>query len=262
MFLIRPEQIRKEAELRGVPASQLGVPEVTILTFNKAVLDEIRSQCGMQEWQWEGWRFSPYSTPLVSLIGNLDDIKVALVIPPMGASPLAALCHELIHFGTRALFLLCASWSLGPEYLDKGEIHLPTNAIGIDGTSIHYGNCDEEIGCESSAFEALAQALDETNAAWKQGAVGSCEALYRITPELAMDYRNRGCLSMENGEAAALYSLARVTKTPIGVLFQPYIDLTKGWSASYMDEVYSETCRVQARAALRAIRILNDAHRS
>ncbi|NHJ12979.1 MAG: hypothetical protein EAX95_04845 [Candidatus Thorarchaeota archaeon] len=260
MFLISPEQIRKEAELQGVPKSQLGAPRVAILTFNKAILDEIRNQCGMQEWQWAGWRFSPYSAPSVSLVGFLDDIEVALVVPPMGASPLTALCHELIHFGTRALFLLCASWSLGPEYLNKGEIHLPTSALGIDGTSIHYGSPDGEIENESRAFEALAQVLDEISTAWKQGPVGSCEAIYRVTPELAMDYRNRGCLSMENGEAAALYSLARVTGTAIGVLFQPYIDLTKGWSASYMDAVYLETCRIQAKAALRAVRILSDAH--
>lgn len=55
--------------------------------------------------------------------------------------------------------------------------------------------------------------------------MGCCEAFYRITPELADEFREQGCLSMENGETAALYSLAKERDIPIGVLLQPYIDL-------------------------------------
>lgn len=82
--------------------------------------------------------------------------------------------------------------------------------------------------------------------------MGCCEAFYRITPELAHEFREQGCLSMENGETAALYSLAKERDIPIGVLLHPYIDLEQGWSLSYMAAKYSESGRLQVRAAVGA----------
>ena len=61
---------------------------------------------------------------------------------------------------------------------------------------------------------------------------------------------------MENGETAALYSLAKERDIPIGVLLQPYIDLEQGWSLSYMGEKYSQSGRLQVHAALEASRAL------
>jgi hypothetical protein len=37
-----------------------------------------------------------------------------------------------------------------------------------------------------------------------------------------------------------------------GVLFQPYIDLSKGWDPSRLGEDYVQSCRFQAEAALQA----------
>jgi len=109
---------------------------------------------------------------------------------------------------------------------------------------------------EPRAFKALASALDEAEAAWKEGGVGSCEALYRITPELADEFRQQGCLSVDNGEVAALYALAKERDIPSGVLLQPYIDLEGGWRVSYMGQKYADGGRLQAQAAIEAARIL------
>ena len=146
----------------------------------------------------------------------------------MGASPLIALCEEMIYLGAEIMFLACASWGLGEKYLQKGQVHLPSFAVGIDGTSPHYGNKDQKVVCETWCRDALATALNELDTSWNEGGVGSCEAIYQITEEMMSEFRDKGCLSIENGETAALYSLAQWRDMPIGVLLQPYIDLEKG----------------------------------
>ena len=98
--------------------------------------------------------------------------------------------------------------------------------------------------------------LDTERVDWKQGGVGCCEAFYRITREMVEHYREQGCLSMENGEVAALYSLANSRTIHAGVFLQPYLDLERGPDLSYIDEKYRETCIKQARIALKVLQRL------
>jgi len=258
MFLINPDDVEREALAQVVSRPELEVPPLVFLTFNRPVVEELTRLCELEEWEWAGTKFTPYSPPSKSWRGKLDEEGIAVFVPSIGASPLIAFCEELIHFGAQVIFLLCASWGLGRAYLEEGEIHLPSFAVGMDGTSPHYGNRDWRAEAEPRAFKALASALDAVGAVSKEGGVGSCEAFYRITPELADEFREQGCLSMENGEVAALYSLARERDIPIGVLLQPYIDLEQGWRISYLGGKYVESGGLQAQAAIEAARILRE----
>jgi uridine phosphorylase len=252
MNALSPEDVEREALAKGIPSSELRVPRFAVFTFSKAIVDEFSTLCRLKEWKWAGGSFSPYSSPSKCFIGQIEDDHIGVVIPPMGASPLIALCEEMIHFGAEIIFLACASWGLGEDYLRKGQIHIPSFAIGMDGTSPHYGNKDQEVVCETSCRDALVSALNELEISWKEGGVGSCEAIYQISNKMMNEFRSKGCLSIENGETAALYSLAKWRDLPIGVLLQPYIDLEKGWRISYLDEVYVETCKIQANAVYQA----------
>lgn len=258
MYVLNPSDIEKIAKSQGLTRYELEVPSMVILTFNNAILAELLNLCNdLEEWKWKGEIFSPYSSSRKSLKGSIDDLHdIAVFMPPMGASPLVAFCEELIYFGAKCITLICASWGLGEEYLAKGQIQLPSFAIGVDGTSIHYGNQNNDVKYESKSFDALTVALNKLGVNWKEGGVGTCEAIYRITPKMLDQFRNQGCISMDNGEVASLFSLAYKKKTPIGVLLQPYIDLKKGWNISYLDEEYSEICKVQARTAIEALNIL------
>jgi uridine phosphorylase len=257
VFLIDPADVEREALAQGVTRSELQVPRVVFLTFNQTVLEELTSLSGMEEWEWAAARFTPAYSPLFrGWKGEIDGRDIAAFVPHMGPSTLASFCEELIHYGAQVIFLLCASWGLGKGYLDQGVIHLPSFAVGIDGTSPHYGITAGRVQAEPQAFEALATALDSLGANWKSGGVGSCEAFYRITPQLADKFRDQGCLSMENGETAALFALAEAHEIPIGILLQPYIDLQEGWNLSYMGEKYQESGRIQVRAVVEASRTL------
>ncbi|MFX0173915.1 MAG: hypothetical protein ACFE9L_18680 [Candidatus Hodarchaeota archaeon] len=258
MFKVNPSDVEKAAKIQGMTHSELRVPSSIILTFNRAVIEELeRLIHNLKDWEWKGEMFSPYSSSRKSLKGSIDNLfDIAVFIPPMGASPLTAFSEELIYFGAKFIILVCASWGLGDKYLSKGQIHLPSFAIGVDGTSVHYGNKNWRILSEPRAFNALSKALDEVGANWKTGGVGACEAIYRITPELMNEFRGKGCLSMENGEVASLYSLTQTYKIPIGVLLQSYLDLEEGWNVENMDEKYIESCKMQVRAAIEAFKIL------
>jgi uridine phosphorylase len=261
MFLINPADVEEQALAQGADIGTLEVPRLVFLTFNQTVLEELAVLADTEEWEWPAARFTPAFSPLFKgWRGRIGDEEIAVFVPHMGPSTLASFCEELIHYGAQAIFLLCASWGLGKSYLNEGEIHLPSFAVGIDGTSPQYGNTDGRAEAEPRSFQALSTALDELGATWKAGGVGSCEAFYRITPELADEFRVQGCLSMENGETAALFALAGAHDIPFGVLLQPYIDLEQGWSLSYMGEKYKESARLQVRAAVRASKalLLND----
>ena len=252
-YMINPGDIKKNALARGISPEFLDVSPNVILTFNKAILDYLRGSCGLRERRFLNRELSPYSCASESLEGMFEGRNISVFVPSMGASPIAAFCEELIYFGARRIFLLCASWSLGKDYLRKGQIHLPNIAVGRDGTSFHYGNTDFMVEAEQVTYGAFKKALNDLGADWKEGGIGCCEAFYRIKQDMVADYRKQGCLSMDNGEVAVLYSLAREKGIRVGVLLQPYLDLEQGFDPSYLDKADSETCRLQARAALHVI---------
>jgi uridine phosphorylase len=252
-YMLSPGDIKKNALRRGVSPDYLRISRTVILTFNKGILDYLRESCGVHKRRFLNSELSPYCSASEFLEGRFEGKSVSVFVPPMGASPIAAFCEELICFGAGRIFLLCASWSLGKDYLRKGQIHLPNIAVGMDGTSFHYNNTDFMVEAEPETHGALKKALDNLDADWKEGGIGCCEAFYRITHGMVEDYRKQGCLSMDNGEVAVLYSLAKEKGVRVGVLLQPYIDLERGFDLSYLDKTYKETCRLQACAALQVI---------
>lgn len=253
-FIISSADIEKRAKLDGITKDELTIPENVILTFNKGIIDEINEQCDLVEWEWKGGKYSLYySPPLKSWKGKINSKEIIVMVPTMGPSCIATIAEDLIYFGAEKLFLLCASWSLGDDFLRKGQIHLPSFAVGLDGTSPHYGNDEGLVEAEPKGFKALSNSLNKLNVDWREGGVASFEAIYRITPQLVDEFRSKNCLSMENGEVASLFSISKVYDIFIGVLLQPYINLEKGFELSYMDDRYISACRDQAKAALEII---------
>ncbi len=125
---------------------------------------------------------------------------MAVVVPPMGASPLSCVIEDLAARGVSGVFLVCAAWSLGPP-VQLGDLIAPSFSVGPDGTSIHYGNEAARVEADRVVVEALA--------------------------------------------AGARHIAA-------GILFQSYIDLSRGWDPARLDTQYETTCRLQAVVVLDA----------
>jgi uridine phosphorylase len=170
----------------------------------------------------------------------------------MGASPLACIVEDLVACGVRAVFLVCASWSLGAP-VRFGDLIVPSFSLGRDGTSIHYSHAEGQVRPAPAVVDTLIAASQARGAQVHVGGNGTCEALYRITPQMVDEYRRQGCLCMENGEASTLFAIGRSLEVLSGALFQPYIDLSQGWDPSRLaDRHYRATCRLQAEVVLAA----------
>jgi len=250
-YLIEPQQTQSAARDAGLAKGDLALRGIAILTFSRGIVERLASQCGLEDAEWLGPRVHPYSGPQVAKRGSRDGLDVIVLVPPMGASPLACTIEDLAAGGVSAVFLACAAWSLGSP-VEFGDLLIPAFAVGPDGTSIHYGNTAGHVEADPVVVEALSDAAKGRGATFHVGGNGSCEALYRITYEMAEGFRTSGCLSMENGEAAVLFAATRTLGILGGALFQPYIDLIEGWNPARFDDTYRKTCRLQADVVLDA----------
>ncbi|HEY71138.1 MAG TPA: nucleoside phosphorylase [Anaerolineae bacterium] len=254
--LINSDQTLAAACEDGLKEADLQLGGMAVLTFSRAIVDRLDELCGLEDAQWLGPRHHPYAACEIVKRGVFEDLDVTVLVPPMGASPLACVVEDLAACGVKAVFLACASWSLGSP-VEFGDLIIPAYSVGLDGTSMHYGNAEGEVHAAPEVVEALRNACATLGVRYHVGGNASCEALYRITPAMVEGFRARGCLCMENGEASTVIAATRALGIYGGILFQPYIDLTRGWDASVLrDECYRTACWEQAEVVMRAGRIL------
>jgi uridine phosphorylase len=252
-WLITAAQTRQYATVMDPEHHARTLPAVAVLTFSRAVLDRLQPLCGLENMAWLEASQHPYATAQTVKRGTHAGREVVVLVPPMGSSPLACVIEDLAAGGVGAVFLVCAAWSLGGP-VDFGDLLIPAVSVGPDGTSIHYGNGHGLVAADRAAVQALAQACRERGLRYHVGANGSCEALYRISAEMADRFRAQGCLCMDNGEASTLYAVTRALGIVGGALFQPYLDLREGWQPARLhDSRYQEACERQAEVVLAAI---------
>ena len=250
--LITPEQTLSTARQNGLEDKELKLTGMGVLTFSKAVVDRLEELCQLKDAEWLSPSHHPYAASPIVKRGAFQEWEVTVLVPPMGASPLACAIEDLVTCGVKAVFLVCAAWSLGSP-IQFGDLIVPAFSIGPDGTSIHYGNDEGEVHTAPEVVEALVESCQFLGARHHTGGNGTCEAIYRITPQMAEGFRSRGCLCMDNGEANTLISITHTMGIAGGVLFQPYIDLNTGWDPAILrQEQYLTTCRLQAEAVLQA----------
>ena len=250
-WLITPEQTLSAARQAGLGDGELKLGGVAVLTFSKAVVDWMEALCGLEDTAWIAPQHHPYAAAEIVKRGAFEGIDVTVLVPPMGASSLACIVEDLAACGVQAIFLVCAAWALGPP-VQFGDLIVPAFSVGPDGTSIHYGNTSAQVYADPVVVEVLAAACRERGAMVHVGGNASCEALYRITPQMAESFHKRGCLCMENGEASTLFAATQTLGILGGVLFQPYIELAQGWDPARLDETYRTACHLQAEAVLEA----------
>jgi len=249
--LITSEQVIATAREAGLEEENLQLSGIAVLTFNKGIIDRMEELCDLKDAEWLGPRYHPYAAPEVVKKGSYQGLDVTVLVPVMGASPLACAIEDLVVCGAKGIFLACASWSLG-EPVQFGDVIIPSYAVGPDGTSVHYGNTAKRAEGDQVVVEALANAARERGATVHVGGNATCEAFYRISSQMVEDFRKEGCVCMENGEASSLFSVCKTLGVPGGAIFQPYIDLTEGVNPARLGETYRITCGVQAEVVLDA----------
>jgi uridine phosphorylase len=250
--LIRPDQTLSVARQAGLSEDQLNMTGMAVLTFSKAVVDRLEELCQIRDAEWLSPAHHPYAAPHVVKRGRFQGMDICVLVPPMGASPLACILEDLVACGVDVVFLVCASWSLGPP-VQLGDLIVPSFSVGPDGTSIHYGNDQGKADVQSRVVDALVDGCKALSARYHTGGNGTSEALYRIKPQMAERFRKNKCLCMDNGEANTLIASTQALGVWGGILFQPYIELAAGWNPNILrTEEYQNTCRIQAEVVLHA----------
>ena len=112
-WLITPEQALSAARQAGLGDEELRMAGVAVLTFSKAVVDRLEELYGLEDVDWLSPRHHPYAEPHVVKRGAFHGLGATILVPPMGASPLACIIEDLVACGVEAVFLVCAAWSLG-----------------------------------------------------------------------------------------------------------------------------------------------------
>jgi hypothetical protein len=250
-YLITPQQTLSIARQGGIGDNSLALSGTAVLTFSKIIVDHLTELCSLKDIEWISPRYHPYCAADVIKRGVYKEMDVIVLVPPMGASPLACILEDLIACGIQTVLLACAAWSLGPP-VDFGDLIIPSFSVGLDGTSIHYGNIHGYISAESVVVDALTMACNKRGEKIHVGGNVTCEALYRISPKMVVGARQHGCLSMENGEVNTLFAVTQALDILGGVLFQPYIDLQEGWNPACLFDSYPVACRSQAEIVLDA----------
>lgn len=260
--MITPQQTQLSARQQGLAAEDLQMSGMAVLTFSRTVIDRLDAFCDLHESAWISPQHHPYAAAQQVWRGLYRDVEVHALVPPMGASPIACILEDLALCGVQAVFLVCAAWSLGPP-VSFGDLIVPIFASGADGTSVHYGNTQGYVRTQEEVIETLTAVCQTKYATFHTGGVGTCEALYRITPPMVQAFQKQGCLCMDNAEAATLLAVTETLGIFGGVLFQPYIDLQKGWDPDRLrGDPYRSTCHLQAEIVLETgIRLLNPSFR-
>jgi uridine phosphorylase len=250
-YLVTSQQTLTAASQTDLENNSLTRSGMAVLTFSMVVVDHLTRLCGLEEMTWILPHYHPYCTAGVVKHGKYRGMDVIVLVPPMGASPLACVLEDLIACGIQVAFLVCAAWSLGSP-VELGDLIVPAFSMGLDGTSIHYGNTNGYIPAEPLVVEALITACRKHAVTTHVGGNASCEALYRITPQMAANFSLQSCVCMDNGEASTLFSVTQELGILGGVLFQPYINLVKGWNPTLLNERYHIASIIQAEIVLEA----------
>ncbi len=260
-WLITPAQVLSLARQDGLGDEALKLTDVAILTFSRAVMERLEALCSLKDAAWIAPQHHPYAVAEIVKRGVFQGSSITALVPPMGSSPMACIVEDLVACGIRAIFLVCPAWSLGPP-VQFGDLIVPSVSLGPDGTSIHYGNDQGAVSASQAVVEALAAACQARGIRHHVGGNATCEAMYRISPQMVEDFRRRGCLCMDNGEASTLFAMAHSLNILSGVLFQPYIALPQGWNPAWLhDEGYRTTCQLQAEVVLETIASLKRQNR-
>lgn len=230
-------------------------PNVMII-FSGFLLNYLKEKIKMEQIEWL-MRFHPYSAPEHMYRGKYKECPFTVLIPPMGASPMASIAEDLIFCGAKTILLVCGSWGMGDK-VKLLDYLIPTHALGIDGTSIHYGrNQDEETELNQEIIDIFIQETKKRTENYHIGKNFCKEAFYRITREEIFELQKKGCISIENGELNVLATICNQSDVKFGTIFYSYYNPLEGWSIPWMEERYKDCVNLEGEIALATMLGLN-----
>ena len=247
--LTSEEVINSAIESSGKSKKDFEVDPYVFLIFSGFLLEFLKEKVNLKPYEWL-IPFHPYASPEKIFRGKYHNIPVTVLIPPMGASPIASIAEDLIQCGAKVILLVCGSWGIGKK-VNLLDYLIPTHGLGPDGTSIHYGRkIEEEIEIDKDIKGILAAETQKRTEKYHIGKNYSKEAFYTITQEEVYNLQERGCISMENGELNVLAIICKQKNVKFGAIFYSYYNPLKGWKIPWIEDQYKNCVHTEGEIAL------------
>ena len=225
------------------------VDPCVFLIFSRSLLEYLNDKAKLEAYEWL-MPFHPYAGPEKIFRGEYHNIPITVLIPPMGASPIASITEDLIYCGAKVILLVCGSWGIGKEVKLLDYI-IPTHGLGPDGTSIHYGRrTEEEIEIDKDVIDILVEESRKRTENYHIGKNYSKEAFYTITEEEVFNLQKEGCISMENGELNVLATICKQKNVKFGSIFYSYYNPLEGWKIPWIEDQYKDCVQLEGKIAL------------
>ena len=138
---------------------------------------------------------------------NLDDNRLAVFHPGVGAPLAAGLLEEVIALGCTK-FIACGGAGVLDGDLAVGHIIVPTSAIRDEGTSYHYMPPGREVSAHPKGVEAIEKVLQAHQCEYLLSKTWTTDAIYRETQAKVQRRKAEGCITVEM-EAAAFFAVAQ-----------------------------------------------------
>ena len=225
------------------------VPERGVLCFFQEVIAEACGEGRATEVGRLTWEHG--SHPLYEL--RVDDDRVLVLHPGVGAPMAAGLLEEAIAAGCRA-FVACGGAGAVAPGLALGHVVVPSAAVRDEGTSYHYLPPGREVATAPADLAAAVAVLEEEDVPHVVGKTWTTDAPYRETRAKIARRRDEGCITVEM-ETAAFLAVARFR----GVRFAQYLYAGDDLSGEAWDHRRWQTSSARRELfwlAVRAVRSL------
>jgi uridine phosphorylase len=211
----------------GKSIQELSLPARAVVTFSTGDLKRVMNS--KETVVNETWQ--PFRT-----IHHVKESATIMTKSYFGGPNIAALVEELTAFGMKE----CVLWGYcGAIHNDVniGDVIIAQRALREDGVSYHYLEEDEDF-VESNWFEKWAFTKDDYG--FREGAVWSCDAIYRETEEKISRYGERRILGVEM-EVASFYAVCR-HKGVRGIAFLVVSDVFRDgiWKGGFHTKPFKE----------------------
>jgi len=230
------------------------VDKNVMIIFSGGLLNYLKEKADLKESDWL-LPFHPYGGGKLHR-GKYEDLPLSVILPSMGASPMASIAEDLIFCGAKIILLVCGSWGIG-EKVNLLDYIIPSHGLGPDGTSLHYGRkLNEQVELNKDIVDIFTEEAKRRADNYHIGKNYSKEAFYRINKQEILDLQKKGCISMENGELNVLATICIKNNIKFGAFFYSYYNPLEGWNISWKDERYQDCVKLQGDISLATIKRL------
>jgi uridine phosphorylase len=231
---------------------EFDVDQAVIIIFSGGLLNYLKIKADLKESEWLN-PYHPYGGANFHR-GIYKDIPLTVVLPSMGASPMASLAEDLIYCGAKVILLVCGAWGIGKN-VKVFDYLIPTHGLGPDGTTIHYGRkSNEEIELNTEIINIFLEETKKWTNSYHIGKNYSKEAFYQINKPEIIELQKLGCISMENGEINVLATICNKYNIKFGAIFYSYYNPLEGWNVSWRDNRYKQCVNLEGDITLETIK--------